>query len=335
MLWLARALESAPESPPELPRAIRTSLGGWHAGAKLLERSLRHAGEVHAVAFCPEGRRLATASGDRTARLWDVSTGSALAPPLGHDGPVRHAAFSPDGTAVATASDDGAIRVWDALTGAPVGSPIRADGPVDSLGFSPDGSRIAASGGPGEGFLWEVSTGRPIPGPGPIRALAVAFAPDGSALAVGTDVGVVLLDATTGDPHGDPLAHASAVRVLAFDGEARCLLTGGPDGEARVWDLPRRVAVVSVVLQVGVRRLAFRPRAAFATVSDDGRPPLGNPPRDDRSRVADHVEVDCLAVSPDGATVATGGPDGMVRLWCAGTGLPIGPPLAQGGSVRA
>jgi hypothetical protein len=87
MLWLARALENAPAEPPELRRVIRTSLCGWHAGARLMERCLRHGGEVHAIAFCPEGRRIATAGGDRSARLWDVSTGTPLSRPLVTEAP--------------------------------------------------------------------------------------------------------------------------------------------------------------------------------------------------------------------------------------------------------
>ena len=61
MLWLARALENVPPDSPELDRAVRAGLGGWHAGGKPLERTLTHRDAVIAVAFSPDGRRLATA----------------------------------------------------------------------------------------------------------------------------------------------------------------------------------------------------------------------------------------------------------------------------------
>ena len=68
-----------------------------------------------------------------------------------------------------------------------------------------------------------------------------------------------------------------------------------------------------------------------------GPPDSGNPRQVARSASASSIgsRVDCLAFRPDGTMVATGGQDGMVRLWCATTGLPIGPPLAHGGRSGA
>jgi WD40 repeat protein len=68
---------------------------------------------VWSAAFSPDGTRVVTASGDQTARVWDVATGTPLTGALQHQGEVRSAAFSPAGTRVVTASWDETARVWD------------------------------------------------------------------------------------------------------------------------------------------------------------------------------------------------------------------------------
>jgi eukaryotic-like serine/threonine-protein kinase len=339
MLWLARALENAPPTPPDLDRVIRTSLTGWHAGTKLLERSLRHGCAVHALAFCPEGRRLATAGDDRVARLWDLATGSILASALKHDGPVRSVAFSPDGEMVATAANDGTIRRWNAWTGEPFGGPLRGDG-VSALRFSPDGSMIATASTGGQPFLWNSASGKPVlkPDGHSGQVLSIAFSRDGTTIAVAhDDGGVFLRELASGKPLGEPLAHGSAVPFLEFDAGGERLLTGTQDGTVRLWDIGRRVAIVTLPHHGEIRLVAFRPGGgAFATVCDDGTArlwesatgrPIGEP-------LGHNSRVDCLALRSDGTMVVTGSPNGMVRLACAVTGLPVGPPLAQGGGVR-
>jgi WD40 repeat protein len=74
---------------------------------------LVHTDVVEAVAWSPDGTRLATASFDWTARVWDAVSGLELTRPLRHQGPVHVVAWSPDGRRVVTAGRDHAAQIWD------------------------------------------------------------------------------------------------------------------------------------------------------------------------------------------------------------------------------
>jgi WD40 repeat protein len=73
-----------------------------------------HDGLVRSAAFSPDGTRIVTASGDKTARIWDAATAKEIIVLRGHDGQVFSAAFSPDGKRIVTASRDNTARIWDA-----------------------------------------------------------------------------------------------------------------------------------------------------------------------------------------------------------------------------
>lgn len=87
-----------------------------------IDRSLKifrgHEADITALAYSPDGTRLATASVDGTARIWDAATGATLAVLEGHRKPIACLAFSPDGRSLATGSEDGTARVWNTATGA-------------------------------------------------------------------------------------------------------------------------------------------------------------------------------------------------------------------------
>src|SRR5208337_3615088 len=100
--------------------------------------AMKHDDEVNSAQFSADGRRVVTASWDKTARVWDAATGKALSEPMKHDDEVFSAEFSADGQRVVTASRDQTARVWDATTGKAIGEPMRHDAAVCSAQFSPD-----------------------------------------------------------------------------------------------------------------------------------------------------------------------------------------------------
>jgi WD40 repeat protein/serine/threonine protein kinase len=341
MLWLARALENVPPDSPGVERAVRTSLGGWRARAKLVERTLSHGVAVHDVAFSPDGRTLATVSADQTVRLWDVAKGGLLSAPIRHAKAVRAIAFSPDGRVVATASDDGTMRQWDAMTGAPEGSPSLHGAPITALRFSPDGSKIATASGSAAPFLWEAKTGRAVSKSAAhdSRVLAIAFDPPGKRLALAGEDGVVrFCDVAKGTLLGERLRHDESVTALTFSPDGGRLVTGCLDGRARLWDADSWSILAEIPFRGEPGCVAYSPQGRLiAATNRDGSArlwdttmyrPIGEP-------LSHQGPVDCMAFNYAGTIIATASRDGTIRLWDAETGLPIGPPLEHRGAVQS
>jgi WD40 repeat protein len=111
------------------------------------------------VAFSPDGKQVASGSNDKTVRLWDAVTGTALQTLEGHSSWVSSVAFSPDGKQVASGSTDKTVRLWDAVTGTALQTLEGHSSWVRSVAFSPDGKQVASGSADETVWLWDAVTG--------------------------------------------------------------------------------------------------------------------------------------------------------------------------------
>ena len=280
-----------------------------------------HTNWVRGLAFSPNGRTIASGSGDGTIRLRDVLTGRTIATLKGH-AHVTSVAFSPNGRTLTSTSEDNAVHLWNVVTRTHNRTLKGHTTFVRSVAFSPDGQTLASGSGDRTIRLWNVATGTHT------RTLAghtdwvnsVAFSPDGNTLASGSwDRTIRLWNVATGTHTRTLAGHTDWVNSVAFSPDGNTLASGSGDRTIRLWNVATGMHSRTLKGHTNfVRSVAFSPDGQMlASGSDDKTIRLWNLPtgKCQRTLTGHKGWVSSVAFSPDGNLLASGGEDKTIRLW--------------------
>jgi WD40 repeat protein len=282
-----------------------------------------HSGSVWSVAISPDGRTLASGSGDKTIKLWNLVTGQEICTLKGHSDSVCSVAFSPNGMTLASSSDDKTIKLWNLATAQEIRTLRGHSGSVSSVAFSPNGMILASGSDDNTIKVWNLATAQEI------RTLqrhfhfavrSIAFSFNGTTLASNSnDNTIKLWNLGTGQQIRTLKGHSDSVCSVTISPDGRTLASGSDDKTIKVWNLATAQEIYTLDgHDKWVNSVAFRSDGrTLASGSDDKTIKLWNlATQQEICTLKGHSNwVNSVAFSPDGQILASGSLDKTIKIW--------------------
>jgi WD40 repeat protein len=289
-----------------------------------LNRTTRGARAVLAVAWSPDGKRLASAGEDCDVHVWDAANGREVQVLKGHNSSVRGLAWSPDGKRLASASEDTTVQIWDPLGGKGL---LTLRGHLNwatSVAWNPSGTLLASASNDHTVKVWDISLGKEVTTlRGHSQSVsAVAWSPDGTRLATASeDRTVKIWPAAGGSEAFTMRGHMARATAVAWSPDGKQLASASADATVKIWDTaPRAASETPILREEGspTFSIAWRPDGAqFACACSDGNIRIWDRAGDRAPLVLRGHQgwVRFICFSADGRHLASGGQDRTVRIW--------------------
>ena len=213
----------------------------WDSKLGITSSLGKHEAKILQMDLAPDGQSFATASWDRTARVWPLFSNAPPVEMRGHENTVNDVIFSPDSTRLYTASSDGSIRLWDAATGDIQRVLIEHGFGINKLAIAEDESWLAYGAVDGATRVLKLPEGTPMADFTADRrpVLALAYSAETDRIAVGDAHGyIMLIDSADWRIADDFKATLSGpIWALAFSPDGENIHAGGLDNAMYSWPL--------------------------------------------------------------------------------------------------